>query len=103
MTHAELVEWVGFNALSPIGDDRADLIGAMVAATVMNSQGGDRGRPVQPSDYMPRWDAGDEDDEQLAIAHERAQMQAMIAFTAAREIEQNVPPEKRTAHLARVN
>ncbi|CAJ3577960.1 DUF4035 domain-containing protein [Burkholderia pseudomallei] len=51
MSSAELSLWIGYDAESPVADDRADLHAAMIAAAAFQSQGA----KVKVSDMMPRW------------------------------------------------
>jgi len=52
MSSKELSEWIAFNAISPIGDDRADLRAGIVASVVANCHR-TKGQPFKPIDFMP--------------------------------------------------
>lgn len=52
MSSMELSEWIAFNAISPIGDDRADLRSGIVASVIANCHR-TKGQPFKPVDFMP--------------------------------------------------
>lgn len=51
LTASELKMWMAFDALSPIGDCRDDILAAMIASSTLNAQGAQ----VSVSDMMPMW------------------------------------------------
>ncbi len=65
MSGLELQEWMAFDRLSPIGDDRGDLQAGIIASTVANAHRS-RGRPFRPQDFMPFLQQ--EETEPLAVA-----------------------------------
>ncbi len=75
MPASEITEWMAYEQVSgPLGAERADLLIAIVAATVANSAIG-RKRRTKPADFLPRWDRRQQSwQEQLAtvqILHRR--------------------------------
>lgn len=52
MSGRELSEWVAFDRISPIGDERADLRAGIVASVVANAHR-TKGEPFKPADFMP--------------------------------------------------
>ncbi len=52
MSSRELSEWLAFDRISPIGDERDDLRSAIVASTVANCHRARR-EPFTPQDFMP--------------------------------------------------
>jgi hypothetical protein len=52
MSSRELSEWIAFNAISPIGDERADLRSGIVASVMANCHR-TKGQPFRPVDFMP--------------------------------------------------
>jgi len=52
MSSAEFAEWLAYYQLEPFGQDRADLPGAIVAATIANVHRGDH-EPYTPADFLP--------------------------------------------------
>ena len=52
MSSRELSEWLAFDRISPIGDERDDLRSAIVASTVANCHRS-RNEPFTPQDFMP--------------------------------------------------
>lgn len=53
MSSAELTEWIAFNQLSPIGDDRGDLQAAIITSTLANVNRAEKTAPFKPRDFMP--------------------------------------------------
>ncbi|WP_431772178.1 phage tail assembly protein T [Streptomyces cucumeris] len=52
----ELAEWAAYERITgPLDGRRGDVQAAIVAATVANSQR-TKGRPLQPKDFIPKWD-----------------------------------------------
>lgn len=52
MSGVELQEWLAFDRISPIGDDRDDLRAGIIASTVANAHRS-RGKAFRPQDFMP--------------------------------------------------
>lgn len=52
MNSQELSEWLAFDRISPIGDERADLRAGIVASTIANCNR-TKGDPFKPQDFMP--------------------------------------------------
>lgn len=52
MSAQELTEWIAYDALEPIGEQRADLRAGIISATVANCHRA-KGDPFKPSDFMP--------------------------------------------------
>lgn len=62
MPATEITEWQAYEQVTgPFGAERADLLSAIVAATVANSAVG-RKRRVKLTDFLPRWDRPPETD-----------------------------------------
>jgi hypothetical protein len=53
MSSAELTEWIAFNQLSPVGDDRGDLQAAIVSQVVANVNRAKGRKPYTSKDFMP--------------------------------------------------
>lgn len=55
MSAHELNEWLAFDRISPIGDERADLLMGIQTATMVNMQPRDKKntKPFRPIDFMP--------------------------------------------------
>lgn len=54
MTAAEFGEWLALYAVEPWGEWRGDLQAGVVAATVANCHRGKDAAPFRPSDFIPR-------------------------------------------------
>ncbi len=55
---AELTEWIAYEQITgPIGQGRDDVLMAVIAATVSNSNRG-KGRKARVLDFLPKWDRG---------------------------------------------
>lgn len=52
MSARELAEWMAFDRISPIGEDRADLRAGIIASVIANSHRV-KGDPFTPADFMP--------------------------------------------------
>jgi len=52
MTHTEFTYWMAYQAVSPIGDERADLRAGIVASQVNNSNVTNKKDLKKPTDYM---------------------------------------------------
>jgi hypothetical protein len=48
---AEFAEWMAFDRIDPIGDDRQDVLMAIAVANITGAWGGKR----KPKDFMPQW------------------------------------------------
>lgn len=48
----ELAEWAAFYEMEPFGPRRDNLHAGMIAAEIVNSNGGRRGQAVSPVDYL---------------------------------------------------
>lgn len=55
MSGREVQEWMAFDRISPIGDDRADLRSGIVASVIANCHR-TKGEPFTPQDFMPFMD-----------------------------------------------
>lgn len=53
MTRSELVEWMAYDSLAPIGERRADLRAGIIAATLANVHRGKQQKPLAPTAFMP--------------------------------------------------
>lgn len=53
MSARELMEWVAFDAVEPIGEQRGDIRAAIVAATVANCHRDHRKPPFALHEFMP--------------------------------------------------
>ncbi len=53
MSARELMEWVAFDAVEPIGEQRGDIRSAIVAATVANCHRDHRKPPFALHEFMP--------------------------------------------------
>jgi hypothetical protein len=49
------MDWIAFDRLSPIGDDRADLLFGQVQALIYNLKRTKRMPAKKPKDFMPRY------------------------------------------------
>lgn len=73
MSAKELAEWIGFDRLSPIGDERGDLRAGIVASTIANCHRGRGTQPFRASDFMPFAEQQKESPES-ALQHIRAKL-----------------------------
>jgi len=48
-------EWIAYNCIDPIGEDRKDWRSALVACTIANSMRTKRGRRLRISQFMPKF------------------------------------------------
>jgi hypothetical protein len=53
----ELTEWMAYNALDPLGDERGDFQAAIIAATVANRWRQKGEAAHKPEDFVPKFDA----------------------------------------------
>lgn len=53
----ELTEWMAFFQLEPWGTEIDDWRAGLIAATIANIMRDRKSRPLNPMDFMPRWDA----------------------------------------------
>jgi hypothetical protein len=61
-----MAEWIAYDRLEPIGEERADFRVGLLCSMMVNiakAVWGDSKQPVSPLDYMPRWDGGDVEDD----------------------------------------
>jgi len=58
LTSTQMTEWLAYNQISPISDQRGDIRNAVLASVVANTQGG----KTKPEDFMPKWRPQTEDD-----------------------------------------
>ena len=49
----ELTEWVAFNNISPIGEERGDARQAFTTAAIVNAFRGKNSQPAKPAHFMP--------------------------------------------------
>lgn len=56
MSAAEFMEWRLLEQIEPFGDRRADVGAAMICATIANVNRGEKTKPYQTTDFIPRWD-----------------------------------------------
>lgn len=78
----ELVEWMAFDAVEPLGESRADLRMGIVAATVANVNRASNQPAVAPADFVPGyWD--EEPDEEDAPADWQGMLATVEALNAA--------------------
>lgn len=52
MSGRELSEWMAYDRLSPIGEERADLRAGIVSSVIANTHR-TKGDPFKPQDFMP--------------------------------------------------
>lgn len=53
----ELTEWMAYEKISgPLGGRRLDVVAAIVASTVLNTNRRKGTAPIKPDDMIPRWD-----------------------------------------------
>lgn len=72
----EWTEWLAFDRLSPIGDDRQDLLAGIVAAAGVNVWQAKDGQSVSPEDLIPDW--GDRRLEYQRRSRARAKVEPVI-------------------------
>jgi hypothetical protein len=53
----ELAEWMAYDSLDPIGDERGDYQAGIIAATVANRWRVKGERTHKPADFVPQFDA----------------------------------------------
>jgi hypothetical protein len=53
MSARELMEWIAYDALEPIGETRADVRSAIIAATIANCHRDHKKPPFQLHEFMP--------------------------------------------------
>ena len=83
MDERERAEWIAYDRLDPIGQQRGDLNAAIIAHTVASVFCG-KGRQPRVSDFMPDWDtAASGDAGQQSIESMKAVF--MAAATAANQ------------------
>ena len=63
ISSAELTEWIAFDQIDPIGDERADLNAGIVASTLANCNRGEATEPFKPADFMPDYDGSRREEE----------------------------------------
>ncbi len=59
MPAPELLEWMAYASIEPIGETRMDMRFAVLACTIANlikSAAGDKGKPSKPEDFMFTFD-----------------------------------------------
>lgn len=56
MPASEVMSWVAFGQMEPIGDARADLRTGIIAATIANCNAPRKGKPYAPSDFIPTFE-----------------------------------------------
>ena len=56
-------EWLAFYRLEPTGDERADLQAGIIASTIANANRGKNTKPFKPTDFMPRFEPEDEEEQ----------------------------------------
>lgn len=57
ITSEELTEWMAYEQVTgPLGAERDDILMAILAATIANTNRGKRGRRARPKDFLPTWD-----------------------------------------------
>jgi hypothetical protein len=71
MSGLELQEWIAFDRISPIGDERADLRAGIVASVMANCHRS-KGEPFKPQDFMPFLDKPRVDPLEAARAMKKA-------------------------------
>lgn len=57
MSARELAEWMIYDEIDPIGQERADWRAAMQASTAANLLGGKKGKRYKPADFMPKFES----------------------------------------------
>ncbi len=56
MSSAEVTEWAGYEGVTgPLGQERDDVLAAMVAFYVVSALSGKKGRRLKLDKLMPRW------------------------------------------------
>lgn len=55
MTSAEYAEWLAYDRLEPMTEERADWRAGMIAATLANVYREKGAEPLKPDDFMPKW------------------------------------------------
>lgn len=72
MSSRELSEWMAYANLEPFGEERADLRAGIVASVIANANRDPKRQPkaFQPSDFMPDFLKGLQDDEPEAASPE---------------------------------
>jgi len=75
ISSAELSEWMAYDSIDPIGNDRGDLQAGIISMVVANSSGAkNNGRSFTATDFMPFI----EKEKPNPVAKFRAQMQHMV-------------------------
>ena len=77
LTAAEMVEWMGFSLLEPIGDDRADDRARGIMAMVLAASGA---RNVDPVAFLPVYEPPQERDAGDDLAAVMAKMDALAGY-----------------------
>ncbi len=67
-----VAEWIAYNQLEPIGEERADLRAGIIASTVANVHRGKR-KAFKASDFMPKFEQN-----QGGVTQSLASMKAMM-------------------------
>lgn len=84
MTSAEFAEWMAYDSIDPIGDDRGDLQAGVIASTVASVHRKEGSKPFVPRDFMPLADAWKAPEK---VARERsAELLAKVKATFGRMI-----------------
>ncbi len=84
MDAAEFGEWIAYDRIDPLGDDRGDLHAALVAYTIACVMGG-KPKP-RLTDFIPRFDARPETD-WTAIEKQLAAYAAAVGKVAAKRTD----------------
>ena len=54
----EFTRWIAYYSINPFGEYRGDVQAGIIAATIANANPyrGKNAKPLQPSDFFPKWD-----------------------------------------------
>lgn len=65
---AELTEWMAYERVTgPLGPERLDLLLAVQTSVIVNVNRG-KGKKARPEDFVPKWDRGPMDWQQMLAA-----------------------------------
>lgn len=74
---AELTEWMAFDSLEAIGENRADLRAGIIASTVANYGARELKKPARASDFMP-YIVRDDEEQKPVLLSDKDKQSALI-------------------------
>lgn len=84
----EFAEWMAFDRLDPIGNERADLHAGIVASTIANCHRGKSQRAYVPADFMPKY--GEAHKPRKTVAEMEAQFKLFVMMHNAAQAKRRV-------------